>query len=149
MLRSCRGYFATAASFSLAINLLYLAGPLYMLQVYDRVVSSSSEATLVMLTLILLVAYLALAGLDAMRARVLTRLTIRLDHLLAPRIMVAVIDRPGATTGARSQALRDFDNFRQFVTGTGIHSIFDLPWAPIYIIVIFLLHPLLGTFALG
>ena len=147
--RSCRGYFGTAASFSLAINLLYLAGPLYMLQVYDRVISSSSEATLVMLTLVLLVAYLALAGLDAMRARVLTRLTIRLDHLLAPRIMVAVIERLGAGTGARSQALRDFDNFRQFVTGAGIHSIFDLPWAPIYLVVIFLLHPLLGAFALG
>ena len=149
VLRSCRSYFATAASFSLAINLLYLAGPLYMLQVYDRVISSSSEVTLVMLTLVLLLAYFALSGLDAMRARVLTRLSIRLDHLLAARIMVAVIERLGATGGARSQALRDFDNFRQFVTGAGIHAIFDLPWAPIYLVVIFLLHPVLGAFALA
>jgi ABC-type protease/lipase transport system fused ATPase/permease subunit len=73
------------ARFSLAINLLYLAAPLYMLQVYDRVISSASEVTLVMLTLALLMALLALAGLDAVRARVLTRASIRLDLLLAGR----------------------------------------------------------------
>ena len=70
--QACRGYFLTAGVFSLAINLLYLAGPLYMLQVYDRVISSASEVTLVMLTLVLLFAFTALAGLDSVRARVLT-----------------------------------------------------------------------------
>jgi ABC-type protease/lipase transport system fused ATPase/permease subunit len=144
-LSQCRGHFVNAAIFSLAINLLYLAGPLYMLQVYDRVVSSGSEVTLVMLTLALLAAFLALAGLDAIRARVLTRASIRLDRLMAPRVMTAIIERSIDNTqgGARSQSLRDFDTFRQFVTGGGIHSIFDLPWAPIYICVIFVLsYPL-------
>ena len=149
VIRACRSYFMTAAVFSLAINLLYLAGPLYMLQVYDRVISSSSEVTLVMLTIALLVAFTALSGLDAMRARVLARASLRLDRLLAGRVIVAGLERLGATTGARSQPLRDFDNFRQFLTGTGIHSIFDLPWAPIYLLVIFLLHPMLGGFALA
>src|SRR5216683_4109234 len=135
--------------FSFAINLLYLAGPLYMLQVYDRVISSASEVTLVMLTIALLMAFMALAGLDAVRARVLTRASIRLDRRIAARIMTAIIDRSGSFGSARSQLLRDFDTFRQFITGAGIHAIFDLPWAPIYIAVIFMLHPALGAFALG
>jgi PrtD family type I secretion system ABC transporter len=135
--------------FSLAINLLYLAGPLYMLQVYDRVISSASEVTLVMLTIALLIAFLALAGLDAVRARVLTRASIRLDQKIAARVMTAIIDRSANFGGARSQLLRDFDTFRQFITGMGIHAMFDLPWAPIYIAVIFVLHPALGAFALG
>ena len=149
LLQTCRGYFVTAAIFSLAINLLYLAGPLYMLQVYDRVISSASEVTLVMLTIALLMAFMALAGLDAVRARVLTRASIRLDREIAARVMTAIIDRSASFGGARSQLLRDFDTFRQFITGMGIHAIFDLPWAPIYIAVIFALHPALGAFALG
>jgi ATP-binding cassette, subfamily C, bacterial len=149
LLGSSGGYFGTAGVFSLAINLLYLAGPLYMLQVYDRVVPSSSEVTLLMLTLGLVLAYLTLAGLDAARARVLTRASVRLDRRIAPRIMTAIIDRPAAAGGARSQLLRDFDGFRQFISGTGIHAIFDLPWAPIYIAVIFMLHWALGAFALA
>ncbi|WMT72029.1 type I secretion system permease/ATPase [Bradyrhizobium sp. Ash2021] len=149
LLESCQSYFVTAAIFSLAINLLYLAGPLYMLQVYDRVISSASEITLLMLTIALLIAFMALAGLDAVRARVLTRASIRLDQKIATRVMTAIIDRSASAGGARSQLLRDFDTFRQFVTGAGIHAIFDLPWAPIYIAVIFVLHPFLGAFALG
>ena len=138
LLRSCRGYFAAAAGFSLAINLLYLAGPLYMLQVYDRVVSSGSELTLVMLTVALLFAYLALVGLDMVRARILTRANVALDQRIAPRILTVLIESGGAG-GARTQALRDFDTFRSFLTGAGIHAVFDLRRAPLYIAVIFLL----------
>lgn len=148
-MKSCRGYFVIAAIFSLAINLLYLAAPLYMLQVYDRVVSSASEITLLMLTIALLMAFMALAGLDAVRARVLTRASIRLDQTIAARVMTAIIHHPASTGGVRTQLLRDFDTFRQFVTGTGIHAVFDLPWAAIYIVVIFVLHPSLGAFAFG
>lgn len=146
-LRPVVPYLGTAGAFSLAINLLYLAGPLYMLQVYDRVVPSSSETTLVMLTLALLMAYVALAGLDAMRARVLTRASVKLDREIASAVMTASIDQP--IGGARSQSLRDFDTFRQFVSGAGIHALFDLPWAPVYIAVIFMLHWSLGVFALA
>ncbi|MCP3459193.1 type I secretion system permease/ATPase [Bradyrhizobium sp. CCGUVB23] len=149
LLRETKGHFVTAAIFSLAINLLYLAGPLYMLQVYDRVISSASEITLLMLTIALLLGFSALAGLDAVRARVLTRTSIALDRKVAPRVMTAIIAHATALGGARSQLLRDFDTFRQFITGTGVHAIFDLPWAPIYVAVIFGLHPLLGAFALA
>ena len=147
ILRSCRSYFGFALLFSLALNLLYLAGPLYMLQVYDRVMSSGSQLTLVMLTVALVLAYIALSSLDLVRARLLTRANIRLDQRVAPKLLAAMIGRSGEPGGARSQALRDFDSVRQFVTGAGIHAIFDLPWAPIYIAMIFLLHPLLGAFA--
>lgn len=149
LLKPSQGYFVTAAIFSLAINLLYLAGPLYMLQVYDRVISSASEITLVMLTIALLLALVALAGLDAVRARVLTRTSIRLDGNIAPRVMTAIVERSANSGGARSHLLRDFDTFRQFITGTGVHAILDLPWTPIYIAVIFALHPFLGAFSLG
>ena len=149
LLRTSGAAFGTAGAFSLAINLLYLAGPLYMLQVYDRVVPSASETTLVMLTLALVLAYLTLAGLDVVRARVLTRASLRLDRKIAPRVMTAIIEWPGGLGAARSQLLRDFDNFRQFVGGTGIHALFDLPWAPIYVVVIFMLHWALGAFAVG
>jgi ATP-binding cassette subfamily C protein/ATP-binding cassette subfamily C protein EexD len=148
-LRGCRRYFVTALIFSLAINLLYLAAPLYMLQVYDRVISSASHVTLVMLTIALLFAFVALAGLDFVRARVLTRASVRLDGRVAGRVVAATMESSAKGAPPTSQTLRDFDTFRQFVTGGGIHAIFDLPWAPIYIFVIFLLHPLLGAFALA
>ncbi|WP_292669511.1 type I secretion system permease/ATPase [Mesorhizobium sp.] len=147
-LLACRHYFMIAAGFSLAINLLYLASPLYMLQIYDRVVTSGSETTLVMLTIVLLAAFLALAGLDLMRARILTRASVRLDRLLSARIVAASVET-SSSGSSQSQPIRDFDTFRQVITGSGIHALFDLPWSPIYIGIIFLLHPWLGFFALG
>src|ERR1700688_2059672 len=92
LLLSCKSYFVTAMLFSFAINLLYLAAPLYMLQVYDRVVSSGSVVTLVMLTLVLLLAFAALAGLDMVRGRVLARASIRLDQQMAPRVIAATVE---------------------------------------------------------
>jgi PrtD family type I secretion system ABC transporter len=83
------------------------------------------------------------------RAQVLTRASIKLDRLMAGRVVMAIIDSSSAIGGARSQLLRDFDTFRQFITGMGIHAIFDLPWAPIYLLVIFMLHPWLGGFSLA
>jgi ATP-binding cassette subfamily C protein len=145
----CRRYFATALIFSLAINLLYLAAPLYMLQLYDRVISSASYVTLAMLTVVLIFALIALASLDLTRTRVLMRAGMRLDRLMAGRVLTATVESSTKGAPPTSQTLRDFDSFRQFVTGSGINAIFDLPWAPIYIFVIFLLHPLLGAFALA
>ena len=147
VLQACRSYFVTAGLFSLAINLLYLASPLYMLQVYDRVISNSSIVTLVMLTLVLLVSLATLGSLDWVRSRVLTRTSIRLDRILAGRVVAATVENTARGGTGRSQPLRDFDNFRQFITGSGIHAMFDLPWAPLYIVIIFILHPLLGSFA--
>jgi len=139
-----RRYYYVAGFFSLAVNLLYLAGPIYMLQVYDRVMSSGSVTTLVMLSLILLLAYVCLVGLDMVRGRILSRAGIRMDALLSQRLLLASLECPES----RSQPLRDLDTIRQFATGGGVTALFDVPWVPIYLVVLFLLHPLLGVFAL-
>jgi len=145
-LRACRSYLLWAAGFSLAINLLYLASPLYMLQVYNRVVNSGSEITLVLLTVILVAAFAALASLDAIRLQILSRMGVRLDALLGAKVLATTF-RIGAG-GARSQPLRDFDVFRQFVSSSSISALLDLPWVPIYIVAAFLLHPAIGLFTL-
>src|SRR4051812_13232205 len=148
-LRACSSHFASAALFSFGINLLYLAMPIYMLQVYDRVLSSGSVPTLVMLTLALLIALATLAGLEYVRSVVLTRSGVRLDKQLSARILGALVERANlAREAERGQALRDLDTFRQFIAGGGINALYDAPWAPIFIVVLFLVHPLLGAFAL-
>ena len=102
VLDATRGYFLTAGLFSFAVNLLYLAGPIYMIQVYDRVVTSGSVTTLAMLTVALLIAFAALAGLDIVRARVLTRAGIRLERLLAARVVTATVEQfSGSAAGTR------------------------------------------------
>jgi ATP-binding cassette subfamily C protein len=146
---ACRAHFIAALAFSLGINLLYLALPIYMLQVYDRVLNSGSIPTLVMLTLACLIALATLAALDIVRARVLVRSGLRLDSLLSARVLAAMIER-AAHVGAteRGQVLRDLDAFRQIATGPSVHAVFDAPWAPIYLAIIFLIHPLLGMLSL-
>src|SRR4051812_25501775 len=110
--RHCYPYFLPAALFSAGVNILYLAAPLYMLQVYDRVVSSGSVPTLVMLTLALVIALVAMAGLDHTRSRVLVRAGLRLDRLLSERVMNAMVRHASAAPGAaKSQGLRDLDTF--------------------------------------
>jgi ABC-type protease/lipase transport system fused ATPase/permease subunit len=120
-----------------------------MLQVFDRVLSSRSEATLLMLTIIAGFMLLILGVLEVVRARVLVRTGVKLEGLLQGRVFAAVFERSlGAPGATRTQALQDLDTFRQFLTGTGLFAFLDAPWAPIFITVIFLLHPWLGTAAL-
>jgi ATP-binding cassette subfamily C protein len=148
--KDCRSYFVPVTLFSAAINILYLASPIYMLQVYDRVVPSGSVSTLVMLTLALVLALGVMAALDFVRAQILIRAGVRLDRVLSERVMVAMVRQANVAPGAgRSQALRDLDTFRQFITSSSFYALFDAPWAPLYIAVIALLHPLLGALALA
>src|SRR4051812_35110167 len=147
-LAACRTHFLAAAFFSLAINLLYLASPLYLLQVYNRVIPSSSLTTLLMLSGVLVIALATLAALDAVRARLLSRASVRLDRILGGRVIAASVDRDAAG-GVRSQGLRDLDTIRQYLGGGSLQAGFDLPWVPFYIALIFALHPLLGAFAIG
>ena len=145
---SLRHYFLTALAFSLAINLLYLAAPLYMMQVYDRVLSSNSEATLAMLTLLVLLAFSTLALLDCLRARILARSATRFDRLLAGRLFRSVMVPILCNPAPGNQPLRDLETTRNFIAGNGMHAIFDFPWTPIYVFIIYRLHPSLGSFAL-
>jgi PrtD family type I secretion system ABC transporter len=146
---ACRRHFVYAAMFSALLNLLYLAPTLYMLQIYDKVVPTRGAMTLGLLTLVLLFALGALSLLDLMRSRLLVRASMRLDRLLSGAVLDATLARPAAAReGLTKQALREFDNMRQTLTGIGALAVFDAPWTPIYILVAFLIHPTLGLLGL-
>lgn len=147
-LKACRRHFMFAGLFSGLVNVLYLVPSIYMLQVYDRVVPTRGTATLFTLTLILAVSLIVFAFLDAVRMRLLQRASTRLERMAAPNILHRILGTAGVTPLQRSQAMRDFDTLRGTLTGPAIIALFDAPWAPIYIIVSYLLHPLIGVLAL-
>lgn len=147
-LRALWRHFAVAGAFSSVINLLYLASPLYLMQVYNRVLVSENVPTLLLLTLLLALALVTMAAVDAARAQVLIRCGIRLDQMISPRVFEALVvrsSRQGFSRGA--QTMREFDQFRTFITGPGIYFAFDLPWIPVYLLLLFFIHPLLGVVA--
>ena len=136
--------------FSLVANLLMLAPTLYMLQVYDRVMVSRSEMTLVVVSLITLFFLLAMAFAEWSRSRVLVRVGVRLDHMLSTRVFNAAFEANLSQSAESAQrAFSDLTEIRQFLTGVGIFAFFDAPWAPIYLAVLFFLHPFLGWVAIG
>ena len=146
-LGACRSHFLYAAIFSAFVNILYLTPTLYMMQVYDRVVPTGGVTTLVLVTAIALVALGALATLDWLRGRMMLRASLRLDRALSGQILARVIDRQ--SKAPNTQALREFDNVRSAVAGQGVLALFDAPWAPIYLLCCFLLHPAIGMLTLG
>ncbi len=148
-LASCRGAFVAVALFSLIVNLLMLTVPLYMLQVFDRVLSSRSEETLIMLTIVAAGAFVLLAAIDIVRSRVLLRASTRLELELGGEALTAAISGAVHGGGHSAQALRDVNQLRSFLTGSGVLALFDAPWTPVFIAVIYLFHPLLGAIALG
>lgn len=136
--------------FSGVINILMLAPALYMLQVYDRVLASGNEMTLWMLTLILLLMYAFMGALEWVRSLVVLRLGTGFDRKLAPRIYDAAFSanlKTGKLNAA--QPLDDLQQLRQFATGQSLFALFDAPWFPVYVLVMFYFHPALGWFALG
>jgi PrtD family type I secretion system ABC transporter len=137
------------ALFSLCINLLILTSPIYMMQVYDRVLASGKVETLVMLTALAGVAVLVLGMLEMVRNKMLARIGQWLERRLAPDLIAASM-RATILGGAPSaQALRDLTQVRAFLGGPGVNTIFDAPWAPIFLLVIWLMHPLLGLLGVG
>ena len=149
-LHACRGAFGVIMAFSLAINLLTLASPLYMMQVFDRVLTSRSGDTLLMLTLITVLALAVLALIDAIRSQMLVRVGNWLDDRLGPTVFSGALKAAlRADPGRAAQGLRDLATVRGFITGPGVTPLLDAPWAPIFIIALFLLHPLLGVIGLG
>ncbi len=142
-LRSLRGAFLAAGAFSALINVLMLTGSLYMLQVYDRVLTSGSVATLQGLLVIVTIAYVFYGFYEFVRARILSRAAMRLNQEVGPATFRAWL-RPG--TGDRTQTLplRDLELVRSFLSGPAMGGIFDVPWMPLYLGILFLIHPLLG-----
>lgn len=143
-----RREFVAVGVFSMVANVLMLSPTLYMLQVYDRVMVSQSELTLLALSLITLFLYLVMAFAEWMRARVLVRAGVRLDEQLSTRVFNASFESSLAQSGgAPPRAFGDLIQIRQFLTGNGILAFFDTPWVPVYIAVLFILHPWLGIMA--
>jgi ATP-binding cassette subfamily C exporter for protease/lipase len=141
--------FWTVGTFSAISNLLMLVPSLYMLQVYDRVLQSRNEITLLMLTLMMLGAYLLVGALELVRSFVLVRVGARFDMTLNKRVYTAAFEQNLKKAGGNAgQALQDLTSLRQFLTGNALFAFFDAPWFPVYLIVIFVFEPSLGVFAL-
>lgn len=140
-----RREFLIVGIFSMVANVLMLAPTLYMLQVYDRVLVSRSELTLLVVSLITLFFFAVMAFAEWSRSRLLVRAGVRLDAVLSTRVFNASFEANLSQSGAPAQrAFNDLTEVRQFLTGNGIFAFFDAPWAPIYIGVLFFLHPFLG-----
>lgn len=149
-LAACRRGFVSVGAFSAVINLLMLAPALYMLQVYDRVLASGNHMTLAMLTLMVLGLYAFMGLLEWVRSLVVIRLGAQIDQQLGGRVYDATFDaslRVGR--GSSAQPLNDLTSLRQFATGNALFALFDAPWFPLYLAVLFLFHPWLGWLALG
>ncbi len=137
------------ALFSLGVNLLMLTAPLYMLQIFDRVLTSRSQETLIFLTIAAAIAFLTLGILEAVRSQIMVRLSSWLDRQFsAPLLADSLNGTPGTTATPSVERLRDLANFRVFVSSHALFSVFDAPWTPLFLLVIFMLHPLIGWIAL-
>lgn len=149
VLISFKTEFLWVGVFSLVANLLMLTPTLYMLQVYDRVLQSRSELTLLVLTILMIGLFGVLAFAEWLRSRLLVRIGVRLDEQLNSMVFRASFS--SFLNNAHNNTVRSFSDLttiRQFLTGSGIIALFDLPWTPVYIVVMFLLHPLIGILGL-
>lgn len=148
VLMEFRQAFMAAGVFSMLINILGLVPTIYMLQVYDRVLQSRSGMTLLMLTLVIVLLYIVQSMLELARSRLLIRIGTGIDLKMNDRVFQASFEQNlKKQMGSAGAALADLTGVRQFLTGTGLFAFFDAPWAPIYLIAIFLLNPWLGVFA--
>ena len=140
---------AVAFGFSLVSNLLYLALPLYTYQVYGRVMTSQSQATLWTLTVVTLFIFAISGIIDDIRARILINYGVALDQRTSGRVFTSLFDAAvRGEPGARAQALRDLDQFRQSLTGIAAAAFFDVPWIPVFLGVLFIIDPLVGVITL-
>ena len=149
-LRLFKYEFLIVGLFSMVANLLMLAPTLYMLQVYDRVLVSRSELTLIFVSLITLFLFGVMAFSEWARSRLLVRIGVRLDAALGTRVFNASFEANLSRSGAAAQrSFQDLIELRQFVTGNGTLAFFDVPWMPVYLAVLFFLHPFLGWVAMA
>ena len=149
-LASCRRVWTGVALVSACLNLLMLAVPLYMMQIFDRVLTTGHIDTLLVLTAMVAGALIVFGLLDALRGRILARAGAWLEgELGAPVLSGAVADALRVGGGVSAQGLRDLAAVRGYVGGPSVMPLFDAPWAPVFLAVVFLIHPLLGWIGLG
>ncbi len=146
---AARGLFAAVGIFSVFVNLLMLTGPLYMLQVYDRVLGSRSEETLIALSLLATFLFLSMGVLDHARSRIMSRIAARFQDGLDRRVFAAAVARstllPNDPLAALAQ--RDLEAVQRLIASPVLIAIFDIPWTPMFLAAIFILHPLMGWLA--
>lgn len=149
-LGKCKTAFVGVAVMSGLVNILYLTGSFFMLEVYDRVIPSRSVPTLIGLAALALALYAFQGVLETIRGRILARIGAALDEALSGRVFDLVVRAPlkGANQGDGLLPLRDLDQIRAFLSGSGPSAFFDLPWMPVYLLICFLFHPLIGVAAL-
>jgi len=149
--RASKGLFASAFLFSVFVNLLMLTGPLFMLQVYDRVLGSRSNETLLALFVLVAFLYLMMGLLDFSRGRVMARVAARFQALLDARVFSAVLRKQAVARGAPDpqSGMRDLDAVQRFLGSPALLALFDAPWTPVFLAAIFIFHPWLGILALG
>ena len=149
-LETCRNAFISIAVFSGMSNVLMLTGAVFMLEVYDRVLPSRSVPTLIALILLATFMYGALGVLDLIRSRILIRIGSHLDETISARVYNGLVQLPlkAGNRGEGLQALRDLDSLRAFLSGSGLVALFDLPWIPLYLVICFAFHFLIGLTAL-
>ncbi len=145
-LADVKRYFIYAGVFSAAVNVLMLVPIIYMLQVYDRVMSSGNLTTLLMLTLLMVALLFALGGFEWVRSQILVAASNRIEENLRRRVSDATFKRALVTGGmvSNAQPMNDLSSLRQFLTGNGLFAFFDAPWFPIYLAVMFMFHPWFG-----
>ena len=148
-LAESRRLFVACGLFSMAVNVLMLTGPLFMLQIYDRVLGSRSEATLVTLAALVAFLFLLMGVLDHARGRVLARVGARLQERLDPRVLRAILVRSVAPAERSRPAtgLADLEAIQRFASSSGAFTFFDAPWTPVFLFVLFLFHWMLGVLA--
>jgi len=148
--RSLRYAFISVGVISMLINLLMLTGPVFMLQIYDRVLASGSVPTLAVIGALALLLYLFMGFFETIRGRMLTRIGQSADAQLTALTYAISTDQPlsGGATKAGQRPVQDLDCIRQFLSGPGPASLFDIPWMPFYLAIVFLFHSLLGWVAL-
>jgi ATP-binding cassette subfamily C protein/ATP-binding cassette subfamily C protein EexD len=143
-LQTCRRAFILVAVFSAVINLLFLTIPLYLMQVFDRVLTSRSFDTLLYLTLIALAGVAQLALMEFLRSNTLVRVNAYLDGVLSPEAFERSVASSFRGRSYGHESMQDLATIRGFLSGPGIATVFDTPWSPAYVLVIFLIHPTLG-----
>ena len=146
---NCRSALRVCAGFSIAINVLMLASPIYMLQVYDRVLTTGHVETLVMLTVMVAVALAIMCALDALRTAVTIRIGGWLNERLGPVYLACGIRARLLGEVGGAQPLRDVAQLQNFIATQGLTAFFDPPWVPLFLALIWILHPLLGAIAVG
>ena len=153
-MRTCismqRGKIAAVIIFSFIINLLMLTIPLYLLQIFNRVIPSQSVDTLIFLTIIVFASLVTLAILEALRRLVFSSIGSWLDKRLGGFVLSGSIVRSvNKCKPSSAQTLRDLSTIRQLFSGSSLFPILDIPWTPIFMLVLFLLHPVIGIITLA